>query len=257
MNDVPTPTRETKPFLQDTNRLSLAFGLSTGVAIFSTIWAFTLLAKVGGETSTTKKTTTAAAVTNTAPTPTPTAAANPEPTAPVQLAEVTQDDHVRGKFDAPITVVEFSDFQCPYCARFHPTMQRVMADYGDKVRWVYKHFPLDFHPNARPAALAAECVAEQKPEKFWEFTDKAFENQQLLSADFYATTAKSLGINEKKFKTCVDEQKYASRVDSDTSEGTAAGVNGTPTSFINGVPISGAQPYETVKAKIDALLAAN
>ncbi|MEK7510134.1 MAG: thioredoxin domain-containing protein [Patescibacteria group bacterium] len=95
---------------------------------------------------------------------------------------VTENDHIRGSFNAPVTLVEFSDFQCPFCARFHPTVQQALQEYGDKVRWVYKHFPLDqIHPQATPAAEASECIAEQKGnEGFWEFADAVFENQDRL-----------------------------------------------------------------------------
>lgn len=94
--------------------------------------------------------------------------------------EVAEEDHIRGNPNAPITLVEFSDFECPFCRRFHPTVQQAMAEYGDQIRWVYKHFPLDqIHPQARPAAEASECIAEQKgDEGFWQFTDAIFKIQE-------------------------------------------------------------------------------
>lgn len=247
--EQPEPVR--KPFFQDVNRLNLAFGFMTGVAILSTLGFFFVLARVGGTTTAKSSASpSVASVRETTPTPTQ---PSPEPSGPVQLAEIAKDDHIRGKFDAPVTLVEFSDIQCPFCRRFHPTMQQLLQEYPDKVRWVYKHFPLDsIHPQARTAALASECAAEQG--KFWEFVDQAFESQELLGSDFYASTAKSLGLNEGKFKKCLDEQKYASLVEAQYQEGTKAGVNGTPTTFVNGQPVSGAQPYEAVKATVERAL---
>ncbi len=245
-------TPHAKPFSQDPTRLSLALGFTTGIAILSTVGFFIMLAKFDG-TKTSSKSGTVAAATDTVADPS--AVAPSQPTGPVQLAEITKDDHVRGDFNAPVTVVEFSDIQCPFCQRFHPTMQQLVKEYPGKVRWVFKHFPLSsIHPNARPAALAAECANEQG--KFWEFVDAAYQNQELLGADFYTKTAKSLGLNEKKFTKCIDDQKFANLVDADYNQGTAAGVNGTPTTYVNGQPLSGAVPYEQVKSLVDSVLAA-
>lgn len=241
-----------KPFLQDPSRLQFGFGLVTGIAVLSTVGFFLLLAKVNGSSTSPVKNTNSVAAANTAAAPT--AVAPTQPTGPVTLAEITKDDHIRGTFDAPVTIVEFSDIQCPFCNQFHPTLQKILADYPDKVRWVYKHFPLDsIHPMARSAALASECANEQG--KFWEFLDQSFTNQQLLGPAFYTDTAKSLGLNESKFKDCVDTQKFATVIDTHTSEGNDAGVTGTPSTFINGTPVSGAQPYASVKAVIDAAIA--
>ncbi len=250
MSDEMTPPQ--KPFLQDPSRLQFGFGLVTGIAILSTVGFFLLLVKVNGSSTSAVKNSNRVAVTNTAAAPTP--AAPSQPTGPVTLAEITKDDHIRGKFDAPVTIVEFSDIQCPFCQQFHPTLLKIMADYPGKVRWVYKHFPLDsIHPMARSAALASECANEQG--KFWEFLDESFSNQQLLSPTFYTDTAKSLGLNEAKFKECVDTQKFASVIDAHASEGNDAGITGTPSTFINGTPVSGAQPYPSLKAVIEAALA--
>lgn len=248
MSEQPVPPN--RSFFQDATRLNLALGFVTGVAALAAIGFFILLAKVGGEGSGSK-----VAATNTA-SPSPTvAAADTQPTGPVDLPAVTKDDHVQGKAGAKVVVTEFSDIQCPFCRQFHPSIKRLIQDYGDKVQVVYKHFPLDsIHPMARPAALASECAAEQG--KFWEFLDKSFEQQSLLGADFFTSTAKSLGLNEKQFKDCVDTQKFASHVDADAQLGETVGVSGTPSSFVNGLPLSGAQPYESLKAMVDQALAA-
>jgi len=177
----------------------------------------------------------------------------PQPTAPSVEFKITKDDHVRGDFNAPITLVEFSDFECPFCGRHYPTMNKILNDYKGKVRLVYKHFPLGFHPNARKAAEASECAGEQG--KFWEYHDKIFENQSSgLSIEKFKQWAKDLGLNSNKFNDCLDSGKYAQKVQADYQEGSQKGVNGTPATFVNGQLVSGALPYESFKQIIDSLL---
>ncbi len=142
--------------------------------------------------------------------------------------------------------MEFSDFECPYCGRHYPTLKKILADYAGKVRLVYKHFPLSFHPNSQKAAEAAECADEQG--KFWEYHDKLFEN--LVGGyglDKFKQWAKDLDLNSKKFDDCLDSDKYAAKVAADTQEGADKGVTGTPANFVNGQLISGALPYEAFK----------
>jgi len=179
------------------------------------------------------------------------------PTAAADVPAVTDEDWIRGDKNAALTVIEYSDFQCPFCSRFHPTMQQVMKEYAGKVRWVYRHFPLSFHPEAQPAAEAAECAGEQG--KFWEYGDKLIENQATLGAALYAKLAAELGLNKGKFQDCVDGKKYTTKVQAQAQSGAAAGVNGTPGSFVidrdgNVQEIQGALPYESVKAVIDSML---
>jgi protein-disulfide isomerase len=176
---------------------------------------------------------------------------NTQPT--IQTFEITTKDHVRGDFNAPITLVEFSDFECPFCARHYPTLKKILEDYKGKVRLVYKHFPLSFHPNAQKAAEASECADEQG--KFWEYHDKLFENfQNGYSLEKFKQWAKELGLDTKKFNDCLDSGKYAKKVQEDYQEGVQKGVNGTPTTFVNGQPISGALPYDSFKEIIDSIL---
>lgn len=171
----------------------------------------------------------------------------------VQTFEVSQNDHVRGSFSAPVTLVEFSDFECPFCERIFPILNKILSDYQGKVRLVYKYFPLSFHPNAQKAAEAAECASEQG--KFWEYHDKLFENQPSgFSNDKFKQWAKDLGLNTTQFNSCLDTGKYAQKVQKDFQEGTQKGVNGTPATFVNGELVSGAQPYEAFKQIIDNLL---
>jgi len=162
-------------------------------------------------------------------------------------------DNTIGNPNAPVTIVEFSDFQCPYCAAFSGTLQQVLANYPDKVILVYKHFPLDqIHQNARPAAEASQCAAEQG--KFWDFEKGLFENQARLGSALYDELATNLGLNKAQFDNCVSQRKYKSKVEADNQQGSSLGVRGTPTSFINGTMVSGAVSYDNLKSIIDSIL---
>lgn len=179
-------------------------------------------------------------------------AANGQAPAPVpSRAEFTisDKDHIRGNFDAPVVLIEFTDFECPYCARHHATMQQIMQTYGDKTAWVIKHFPLSFHPNAQKAAEASECAGDQG--KFLEYADLLTENQPNLSNDLFINLAERLKLNLNDFKTCLDSGKYQNKVQSDLAEGSAKGVEGTPATFVNGQLVSGAVPFEMIKSIID------
>src|SRR3989338_1358113 len=125
--------------------------------------------------------------------------------------------HLRGSKDAPVKLVEYSDFECPYCKRHHPTLKQILAEYGDKVSLEYKHFPLSFHPNAQKAAEASECAGEQG--KFWEFHDAIFEDQVALGVTQYQQWAASTGLNTSKFNDCLDSGKYATKVQAESQEG--------------------------------------
>jgi len=190
-------------------------------------------------------------------------AANPQAQAPTgPVPPVSKADHVRGSGD--ITFIEYSDIECPFCKRFHPTMLQVMNEYKGKVKWVYRHFPLSFHANAQKEAEATDCVAELGGnDAFWSYLDKLFErttsNGTGFALDALVPLAKEIGLNETKFKNCLDSGKYAQHVTDETNAGAAAGVNGTPGSFLIGKDgqaqlISGALPYEQIKAVIEAEL---
>ena len=178
------------------------------------------------------------------------------PQQPQKLNIDVDDGPVLGNKNAPVTIVEFSDFQCPYCGRFFTqTLPSIKKDYIDtgKVKLVFRDFPLSFHPNAEPAAEAAECANEQG--KYWEYHDKLFENQDSLSSELYIKLAGDLGLDVDKFKTCIETSKYKQEVEDDFNYGQSVGVSGTPTFFINGIKLVGAQPYEAFKQIIDAELA--
>lgn len=169
-----------------------------------------------------------------------------------QRKSVEAKGPTRGPEGAKVTIVEFSDFQCPFCSRAHDTVEEVMKQYGGKVRLTFRHFPLEFHAQAPKAAEASLCADEQK--KFWEYHDALFANQEKLQLDDLKAAAKTLGLDAEKFNTCLDSGKMAEVVKADTAAGKKVGVSGTPAFFINGVMLSGAQPIEEFKKIIDAEL---
>jgi len=174
----------------------------------------------------------------------------------VDAAELVDDDPVLGKKDAPLTIVEFSDFQCPFCARFREqTLDQLKKEYIDtgKVRFVYRDFPLSsIHPYAEKAAEAAECADEQG--KYWEYHDKLFENQQALDVVSLKKYAAELKLDAGKFADCLDSGKYEDEVAKDLADGSKVGITGTPGFIIGKRSLSGAQPFSNFKAAIDAEL---
>ena len=159
----------------------------------------------------------------------------------------------KGPAGAPVQIIEFSDFECPFCFRVNPTVAQVLSTYGDRVRLVYRHLPLPNHPNARPAAEASGCANEQG--RFWEYHDRLFANQSRLAAADLKQHAADLGLDTAKFNTCVDSRRFQKDVDADLDAAQLLGVSGTPHFFINGRALSGAQPLESFKAIIDEELA--
>jgi protein-disulfide isomerase len=159
----------------------------------------------------------------------------------------------KGPANAPVQIVEFSDFECPFCFRVNPTVAQVLSTYGDRVRLVYRHLPLPNHPNARPAAEAAACANEQG--KFWEYHDRLFADQSKLAAADLKKHAADLGLDSGTFNACVDSRRFQKEVDADMDAAQLLGVSGTPHFFINGRPLSGAQPLESFKTIIDEELA--
>ena len=160
---------------------------------------------------------------------------------------------VRGREDAPVTIVEFSDFQCPFCARANAVMETVWKTYGDNVRWVFKHNPLDFHLDAPLAHRAALAAGEQG--KFWEMHDAIFRDQRAMKRDDLVRLAGSLGLEMTRFTADLDNERLKGLVQRDMAEGLRVGVDGTPTFFVNGHRLVGAKPFEAFKALIDRELA--
>jgi protein-disulfide isomerase len=165
------------------------------------------------------------------------------------------DAPVKGPASAPITVVTWSDFQCPFCGRAIPTVRQLESDYKGKIRIAFKQFPLPFHDKAHLAAEAALAANEQG--KFWQMHDKMFANQQALDRPSLEKYAQEIGLDMGKFKAALDSGKFKDKVDAEDKEGAAFGVTGTPTFFINGTRLVGAQPLESFKAAIDKELKAN
>jgi protein-disulfide isomerase len=176
------------------------------------------------------------------------------------ISKVDKNDHIRGNLNTDIILVEYSDYECPFCKDFHATLQQLMKDYGNKIAWVYRHYPLSFHPKAQKSAEAAECVAELGGnDAFWKFSDQLFEKMPDIELSGLPALASSVGINEAKFKNCLDSGKYKDKVNKQLSEGQDAGIQGTPGTVIitkDGKRdlIGGALPVDQVKTQIDALL---
>jgi protein-disulfide isomerase len=174
--------------------------------------------------------------------------------APRINVKVSASDPALGSASAPITLIEFSDYQCPYCGRVEPTLKRLRAAYGDKIRFVWKDYPLtQIHPQAFKAGEAAHCAGDQG--KYWELHDVLFSKQSELQIDDLKRYALTLGLKADAFNQCLDTSKYGERVRDGVSEGGQVGVNSTPTIFVNGRRLSGAQPYEVFAAIIDEELA--
>jgi protein-disulfide isomerase len=164
-------------------------------------------------------------------------------------------DPVLGPPDAPITIVEFSDFECPFCSRFAlETAPALRRQYGDRIRWIFVNYPLQsIHPNAYEAALAGECAAEQ--ERFWPFYDALFSGRHELSGDGYEAAAAQVGLDQERFSACYRNADHAEEVALDIKEGEKFYILGTPTFYVNGKRMEGAQRPEAFAAVIDSILA--
>jgi len=187
-------------------------------------------------------------------------AGNGEENAPLNISirPLSPQDHIIGSPTAPIVLFEYSDFECPFCARINPTLKKIVADSNGQIAWVYRNLPLppSMHPEARPAAEAAECVAaELGNAAYWKFSDAVFTHQQDMGATFYHKNAVALGADATAFDSCVEKQTYDSRIVADETEAGNNGGSGTPYTIIVGkkgtpVPFSGALPEAQILAKI-------
>lgn len=192
----------------------------------------------------------------------PVDAAPAEP-ANVDLEPLRDNDHIKGDKNARILMVEYSDLECPFCKRFHPTAQQAVDAYKGQLAWVYRHFPLtQIHPKAQKYAEASECATELGgPDGFWKMADAIFAQEVTPEiADLPAMAAK-LGMDQNQFKTCLDSGKYKSYVDTDAQSGSKAGITGTPGTILldtktgTKLVVPGAVPFEQLKSSIDSLLA--
>jgi protein-disulfide isomerase len=167
----------------------------------------------------------------------------------------TDGDPSIGPSDAPITIVEFSDYQCPYCQSWYQqTFDQLMANYPDKILFVYRDLPLPGHPESLPAAEAANCAGEQGA--YWKFHNDLFSGQYSLGRAAYEQYASDLGMDTAAFSACLDDHRYQAEVKADYADAVRIGLSGTPSFVINGRILVGAQPFERFKAIIDAELAA-
>jgi protein-disulfide isomerase len=169
------------------------------------------------------------------------------PTFDVQVG----DAPTMGDKNAKVTVVEFSDFQCPFCAKGAELIKGLKKKYGNKVKFAFKHFPLPFHTQAKQASVATMCAYEQKEDYFWSMHDALFADQTKLDTVAMKETAKKLGVDEKKFAECLDSNKYLEKVEADIEEGKKVGVKSTPTFYVNGKLVQGAQDIEVFSELID------
>lgn len=181
------------------------------------------------------------------------------------LKEITKDDHVKGNRNAKIALVEYSDLECPFCKSFHPTAQKVIDTYKDDVMWVYRHFPLSFHANAQKEAEASECANELGGnDAFWKYIDAIYSrttaNGTGFALDALVPLAGELGLDEGKFKTCLDSGKYAKKIIDEMAGGSSAGITGTPGIILLNIKtgetkvIPGAVPFEQISPLIDEML---
>ncbi|MEX2145234.1 MAG: DsbA family protein [Candidatus Spechtbacterales bacterium] len=187
-------------------------------------------------------------------------AANKEPSADVKLAnEIIESDWARGNLESEVVLLEYADFQCPACASYHPLVNQLFTDYGDRVKFVFRHFPLEqIHANAEPAGRASEAAGRQG--KFWEMHDMLFENQTAWANDRNAEEkfveyAQALGLDVEQFRTDMNSDEAKNKVKNDYDGGYRSGVPGTPTFFLNGDKISNPRNYDEFKAVIDQALA--
>lgn len=173
---------------------------------------------------------------------------------------MVSNDHLFGSKNAEIIMIEYSDLQCPFCKRHHPNMQQLVDEYDGQVAWVYRHFPLSFHPYAQMASEASECAYKQgRNDAFWKYIDFVYESQDQLDEKLLLDIASDMNLNMDKFNRCLDKHQMIKKVERDQQRGTSDNVSGTPTTILikrDGTKksIVGAYPIETMRTEIDALL---
>lgn len=237
------------------SRSAFKFGLLSGLGIMFAIGFFITLgllvnAKTGGFKLTNDKPDT----TNNAAQPT-----QPTETGEINLQPVADADWLRGDKNAEITIVEFSDIDCPYCQRFHDTMNQVLDEYDGDVNWVYRHFPLtSLHPNSFTKSEATECVGKLGGnDKFWEYLDKLFADQ-TITVNKLASVAGEIGVSSTKVQECMDAHEFTNKIQNQTNQATTAGGRGTPYGVIlagdQKIPINGALPIENIRTQLDSIL---
>lgn len=179
----------------------------------------------------------------------------------LKITKPTTSEHWKGSKDAAFVLVEYSDLECPFCKSAHPTLQKLLSDNEGKMAWVFRHYPLSFHPKAQKAAEAVECAADQGGnDGFWKMTDAVYEKMPDLELTGMADLATSVGLDGSSLQTCMDSNKFAQKVKDQQAEGTKAGVQATPSNVIYNLKtdktllIEGALPYEQMKPQVEGFL---
>ncbi|MDO8617341.1 MAG: DsbA family protein [Candidatus Uhrbacteria bacterium] len=238
-------------FWSGSPKTMFSMGLILGIAIAAVLALIILLTGVGGGR-------TFGGGVNLANNPSPAAAPQPnDQPSPAPAAQPVRPvdekiDHIIGAKKAKVTLIEYSDFECPFCKRHLPSIQQALKDFSQDVRVVYRHFPLNsIHPLAQKAAEGSECAAKLGGnDAFWKMHDKIFEKSPDIGSDVLVSLASEMGLDQAKFKSCLDSGEMRTRVDADAATGEEAGVQGTPATFVNGKLIGGAVPYTALKAAI-------
>lgn len=238
-----------------TPKTSFVLGLVGGVLVICTIGFFILLFALMSGGMKAKGPTGAGtgepAVVDADPQPQP----SERPSASGNVPAVSDEDRVTGGSGADVTLIVYSDIECPFCGRFHPALTQAIDEYGDDILVVFRHFPLSFHPNAAAAAHAAECAGDQG--EFWAYLDVLYENQQALDADLYGELAGDLGLNTGSFTSCMESGKHEEKIAADMAGGAQGGVSGTPATVIIAADgsrsvVPGAIGFDQLKAMIDS-----
>jgi protein-disulfide isomerase len=233
---------------QERNSASIVAALIIGAAVVvGALLIRASLERTAGEIAAVEKALREIEVAGAAPSRAPTRTARPDPNR--RYSVDTKGSPSRGNPNAKLAIVEFSDFQCPFCNRVTPTLEQIEREYGDDVRIVFKHLPLSMHPKAPAAHAAAEAAHRQG--KFWEMHDLIFADQSNMSPERYVEYAERIGLDVERFKKDVASEDVKRKVDSDVAEATRLGVMSTPGFFVNGRYLRGAQPFPAFKALID------
>jgi protein-disulfide isomerase len=179
--------------------------------------------------------------------------------ASVNVPAPAENEHIFGSPGASVFLIEYSDFECPFCAMVHPTLKRLVNESEGRVAWIYRHLPLDIHPQAFKAAVASECAGELLGNSgFWAFADALFANQKSLGISFYTDAAVSLGADRSAYSACLISGKFDSKIEKSLNDALQNGGGGTPFTVVYGngaqAPISGALPYDNFKSVIDAII---
>lgn len=242
------------------SKASFALGMVGGVLVLCSIGFFVLLGMIMNGGVELGAAAAAAEDTGVSADDAAAAAVLPEDdgTAVGDIQPIGDGDHVVGPADAAVTLIVYTDFECPYCGRFHTTFEQALDEFDGQVRAAIRNFPLSFHANARPAANAAECAGEQG--KYFEYAHELFSDQTALNDDRYEEIAADLGLKMSQFRDCVESEKYADKITSDMNGGMAAGVQGTPGTLImpsdGGEPqlVPGAVPYDQFRLMVESAL---